>query len=93
MNTLARFIEIKLANDYNKLLSEIENHTSKNDIISMFKKGPPANKGFMWSLNDTTYWTESELKALKLVSTMILNLQWESSGLALMLRKLQKNFI
>lgn len=75
--------------DMYEILQEINAHENKTAILTSLKKGPPANKGFMWSMNDTDYWTENELTALKDISEIVLNKGWESSGYGIMMRKIQ----
>ena len=73
-----------------ELVDAIVAHQNKHGIVSMFKKGPPIGKGFMWcDENDNTYWTEEESNGLAVVRDMVLNKGWESSGYAIMMRNLQ----
>ena len=39
------------------------------------------------------YWSEEEAEALKLVSGLVLDYQWDSSGYSIMLRAIQEKFI
>ena len=41
-------IETKKNVDIVFFLNQIDNHQNKEDIISMFLKGPPEDLGFMW---------------------------------------------
>ena len=41
-------MENQLNNDLTNCMEAINNHAQKDNIISMFIKGPPKNKGFMW---------------------------------------------
>jgi len=54
----------------------------------MFKKGPPENEGFMWCSKEGgqgLYWSEEETGALKMVSGLVLDYQWDSSEYSIML--------
>lgn len=75
--------------DMYSILQEINTHKNKSVIMSLFTKGPPANKGFMWSIDDTFYWTKEEFTALKDISEIVLNKGYESSGYGIMMRKIQ----
>ena len=73
-----------------ELVDAIVAHQNKHGIVSMFKKGHPIGKGFMWcDENDNTHWTEEESNGLAIVRDMVLNKGWESSGYAIMMRNLQ----
>ena len=54
----------------------------------MFKKGPPQNEDFQWCSKEGGqgfYWSEEEAGALKMVSGLVLDYQWDSSGYSIML--------
>ena len=86
----------KFDNDLNEITEIINNSPMKSNIIKMFKKGPPKNEGFMWCSKkggQGFYWSEEEAEALKLVSGLVLDYQWDSSGYSIMLRAIQEKFI
>jgi hypothetical protein len=79
-----------MTTDTIQMLQTIETHPNRSGIFSMFKKGPPIGKGFMWgSHKDMVYWTEDESNGLKYVSDMVLDKGWDSSGFGIMMRNLQ----
>lgn len=73
-------------------LQEIDKHPLKIHIISMFKKGPPKDQGFMWREEiggPGKYWTVQEAEALKYVQNLVLSKNGDSSGYGYMMRILQ----
>lgn len=85
-------IETKKNIDIEFFLNEIDNHQNKEHIISMFIKGPPPNKGFMWcesSGGPDCHWTEKEAEGLKYVGNLVLDKDWDSSGYGFMMRFIQ----
>lgn len=79
-----------LNNELMIFINEINKNSNKNGIISMFKKGPPKDRGFMFcDSNDNIYWTKEESDGLKTVSDMVLNRGWDSSGYGIMMRNIQ----
>ena len=89
-------LEIKFNNDLKKIIEVINNSPNKGDVIKMFKKGPPENEGFAWCSKEGGqgfYWSEEESKALKMVSNLVLDNGWDSSGYSIMLRAIQKALI
>ena len=79
-----------LNNDLMIFVDEINKNSNKNGILSMFKKGPPKDRGFMFcDNNDNTYWTKEESDGLKTVSDMVLNRGWDSGGYGIMMRNIQ----
>jgi hypothetical protein len=86
-------IETKKNIDIEFFLNEIDNYDNKEHIISMFKKGPPKNKGFMWCESNGgpyCHWTEKEAKGLKYVGNLVLDKGWDSSGYGFMMRFIQQ---
>ena len=85
-------IETKKNIDIEFFLNEIDNHQNKEHIISMFMKGPPPNKGFMWcesSGGPDCHWTLEEAQGLKYVENLVLDKGWDSSGYGFMMRFIQ----
>lgn len=85
-------IETKKNIDIQYFLKKIEEHPLKNNIINMFKKGPPPNKGFMWcesSGGPDCHWTQEEAQGLKYVENLVLYKDWDSSGYGFMMRFIQ----
>ena len=86
-------IEEKINIDIEFFLNEINQHQNKEHIISMFIKGPPENKGFMWCESNggpDCHWTEKESQGLKYVGNLVLDKGWDSSGYGCMMRFIQK---
>lgn len=78
--------------DANFITRQIYLHSNKDSIISMFVKGPPENKGFMWcgcEGGPGKYWTSEEAHGLKYVSNLVLDRGWDSSGFGFMMRVVQ----
>ena len=89
-------IETKKNIDIEFFLNEIDNHQNKEHIISMFMKGPPPNKGFMWCENNggpDCHWTQKEAQGLKYVENLVLSRDWDSSGYGFMMRFIQSRII
>ena len=85
-------IETKKNIDIQYFLKKIEEHPLKNDIINMFMKGPPPNKGFMWcesSGGPDCHWTLEEAQGLKFIERLVLDKGWDSSGYGFMMRFIQ----
>ena len=89
-------IETKKNIDIEFFLNQIDNHQNKEHIISMFMKGPPPNKGFMWCENTggpDCHWTQKEAQGLKYVENLVLSRDWDSSGYGFMMRFIQSRII
>ena len=89
-------IEAKLEKDLKSITEIIMKSPQKDNVIKMFKKGPPKNEGFMWCSKEGGqgyYWSEEEAAALKMVSNLVFKYQWDSSGYAFMMRAIQCHFI
>ena len=89
MNNMQNKMEI----DCQEIIKFINNHENKQGIVSMFMKGPPEKQGFMWCSTKggvNEYWNQEEGEGLKTVKKIVLNKGWESSGYAIMMRKIQK---
>ena len=87
---------IKAENDLITIIEMIYKICDHQQVLSMFKKGPPNNHGFMWcdkTGGPNKHFTELEAKALNEISEMVLNHGWESSGYAIMLRKIQNKIL
>ena len=87
--------EKKMYNDEKTIIDFINNSPNKNNIIAMFKKGPPTDSGFMWCDKEGgpgKYWTEEEALGLKELTNLVLKLGWESSGYSIMLRNIQSKY-
>mgnify|MGYP001233154847 CR=1 FL=1 len=84
--------ENKLRTDTTYVLDFIKKHPMKEHIISMYRKGPPEGKGFMWVSEDgsDSLWTPKECEALKIMKRLILCLEWESSGYGFFQRNIQR---
>ena len=85
-------IETKKNIDIEFFLNEINNHQNKEHIHSMFMKGPPPNKGFMWcesSGGPDCHWTLEEAQGLKFIERLVLDKGWDSSGYGYMMRVIQ----
>lgn len=85
-------IETKKNVDIVFFLNQIDNHQNKEDIISMFLKGPPEDLGFMWcekTGGPDCHWTEKEAEGLKYVGNLVLDKGWDSSGYGFMMRFIQ----
>ena len=66
---------IKAENDLINIIEMIYKICDHQQVLSMFKKGPPNNQGFLWC--DKTggpdkHFTELEAKALNEISEMVL---------------------
>tara|TARA_B100001142_G_scaffold274353_1_gene282272 strand:- start:161 stop:760 length:600 start_codon:yes stop_codon:yes gene_type:complete len=86
-------LETKMENDCEALINYINAHENKQGIVSMFMKGPPDDRGFMWCPTKggpNEYWNEEEARGLKQIKNAVLNKGWDSSGYAIMMRKIQK---
>ncbi len=86
-------LETKMENDCEALINYINAHENKQGIVSMFMKGPPQDTGFMWCPTKggpNEYWNEEEARGLNQIKNAVLNKGWESSGYAIMMRKIQK---
>ena len=67
--------EQKKIYDANYIIGLINQHPNKDNIISMFVKGPPENEGFMWCASEGgpgQYWTTEEANGMKYVSYLYL---------------------
>ena len=69
--------------DTKALLQFIENHALKTEIVDMFRKGPPADTGWMWY---------SETPAFKAIEQEVVRLNYDSSGFAMMMRRIEEEF-
>ena len=84
-------IEVKAQKDLIDIVNQINNQKNKNDIVSVFMRGPPKNDGFIWCDKEggpDKWWSIEEAEGLKFVSDLVLSLGWESSGYGIMLRKI-----
>ena len=63
------------------------------EIEDLMRAGPPANEGFMWwklqTRADGVDVTEDEKKRFKTLSCTVINMGWDSSGYACMMRSIQ----
>ena len=85
-------MEQKAEKDLIFIVNYINNHENKQGIISMFMKGPPKDKGFMWCDSkggEEQYWTLNEARGLKEIGNLALEKGWDSSGYGFMMRKIQ----
>lgn len=82
-------MDTKLKIDTTDIINIIENHPNRQGVVSMFKKGPMKDKGFMWSNEHDEHWTSEESSGLKYITELVLEREWESSGYAIMMRNLQ----
>ena len=85
-------IETKKNVDIVFFLDKIDNYQNKENIISMFLKGPPEDLGFMWcekTGGPDCHWTEKEAEGLKYVGNLVLDKNWDSSGYGFMMRFIQ----
>ena len=85
-------MESRLNNDLTNCMEAINNHAQKDNIISMFIKGPPKNKGFMWCSKEGgpgKWWTLGEAEGPRFISTYTLDLGYDSSAYSFFLRNLQ----
>lgn len=88
-------LDAKFNKDLNEMTDFINKSPIKDNVIKMFKKGPPKNEGFMWCSKEGGqgyHWSDEEANALKMVSNLVLDYQWDSAGYSIMLRALQNNF-
>lgn len=69
--------------DVQRVIHWILKHEEKNDIISVYKKGPPKDQGFMW-------WQDP---IVEMVGQKILQMGYDSSAYALMQRKVQHKIL
>lgn len=83
--------DTKMKTDVLDIIKTIYTNENKLGILSMFKKGPPKDKGFMWCNNDDIYWTEYESKGLEFVKDLVLQKGWDSSGYGIMMRNIQND--
>ena len=84
-------MDTQMKTDTLDIINTINTHENKQGILSMFKKGPPKDQGFMWCKNDDVYWTEPESKGLQFVQDLVLGKGWDSSGYSIMMRNLQND--
>jgi hypothetical protein len=73
-------------------MNHINNHETKNDIITMFMKGPPKGDGFTWcgrEGGEHCHWTLPESRALKYIGNLVLDKDWDSAGYGIMMRQIQ----
>lgn len=85
----AQNINEKFENDSNDIINNILAHTDREAMISVLRKGPPNQLGFMWGLNIPDYWTPQEIEGINQMHIWVLQHGWESSGYAIMFRELQ----
>jgi len=82
-------LEVKLEKDSNNIVNTILKDSEAEGMISALRKGPPPQLGFMWGLNEPNYWTNAEKSGIDKMHIWVLQNGWESSGYAIMFRKLQ----
>ncbi len=81
-------LQEKAEKDLVIIMKYISSQDLRNDIFSLFIKGPDPDTGFMWT--PTEWWSENEAKGLKIVSEKVLELDWDSSGYGFMMRLIQQ---
>ena len=86
------YFEQKLPTDLKFVINFIMEHPLKNEIINMYQKGPPPDRGFLWTRGTDSWWTPEEGEALEIMRTQVLRLEWESSGYGFFQRKVQAHF-
>lgn len=85
-------IENKFNKDLETILKIINSSPNKDNIIKMFKIGPPKDTGFMWCTEKD--WTKIEHgKAFRNVESMVLIRGWDSSGFSMMMRAIQSSVV
>ena len=67
--------------DTKTILQFIENHTLKDEIINMFRNGPPADTGWMWYPHKTL--------AFLAIEQEVMRLDYDSSGFGMMMRRIE----
>ena len=67
--------------DTQTALQFIKAHTLCNEITALFKKGPPANRGWMFLTNESPAFIAIEQK--------VLEMGYDSSGYAIMMRRIE----
>ena len=78
-----------------KAIDFITSHDDHEHIVSMYKKGPPAECGFMWYPTGwdehcpSNWFTEEQRAALETMKTWVLEKGWDSSGYGFMQRHIQ----
>ena len=82
-------MDTKLKIDTTDIINIIENHPNRQGVVSMFKKGPMKDKGFMWSNEQDEHWTTEESNGLKYIRELVLEKDWDSSCYGIMMRNLQ----
>jgi hypothetical protein len=93
---MATSMIIKAENDLISITDMIYKICDHEQVLNMFQKGPPKDTGFMWwnkMGGPEQHFTELEAKALNEISGMVLKYGWESSGYAIMLRKIQDKIL
>ena len=83
-------IEIKSKRDANIIFGILKSHNNYDDVVSMFKKGPPLDKGFAWCSYEPGWWSKDESDAIKEVQSEVLKRGWDSSGFCFMMRLIQR---
>ena len=80
-------IQEKATHDLKLIMKTINSHELVDDIYAAFKKGPEPNSGFMFTSRD--WWSEKEYKAVNVVSNLVLDYDWDSSGYGYMMRLIE----
>ena len=78
----------KLKMDLETIMAFIKTQSNLNDIQDVFIKGPKHNCGFMWTPKE--WWTVEQYAALKIINNKVFDLDWDSGGYGIMMRKIQK---
>ena len=84
-------MDTQMKQDTLDIIKIINTHENKQGILSMFKKGPPKDQGFMWCKNEDMYWTKQESKGLKFIQKLVLEKGWDSSVYSILIRNLQND--
>jgi hypothetical protein len=81
-------MEEKAQKDLVTIMKYITSHDLREDIFSLFIKGPDPEQDFMWT--PPVWWLENQAKGLKIVNEKVLELGWDSSGYGFMMRLIQE---
>lgn len=71
------------------ILNVIDHHADRLGIQSMFEKGPPIDRYFIWN-NDDGYWTQNEFTSLIEIGKIVLSYDYKHDGYYVMMKTIQK---
>ena len=82
-------MEQQAKKDLNDAIAFIRTHPKSQDIVSMYKKGPPPDTGFMWCPHD--WFSPAQQEGLKIMRVWVLGRDWDSSAYGYMQRMIQQH--